>query len=360
MHPTATRKLLLIELWGLGDLTFATAIIPALRAKYQVTVLAKAHARPLLAPSFPTLDFIEWDAPWTAFRDKYRFRRWNWRELLSIVNNLQGHHFEHALSVRDDPRDHALMWLSRVSERHGFPRKGSNLLLTHSLASPGRNEHRVERWRRLAEAVGCASEHSEPRLNHAAYRSARIDQLWDKIRRPVFCLHAGARIATRRWPESSFAYILERVRAAYSFDILLLPDPDGYGAALAPLADHVIDRLSIGELVDLLGRVDLLFSNDSAPAHLAAACGRPVISVFGPTHPAWFHPWNNRERVILRDICPWRPCFDNCKFSEPHCLTKLLPELVWTEIKTHIDAVLTSGSAGKMSADSGTEMSTLP
>ena len=127
------------------------------------------------------------------------------------------------------------------------------------------------------------------------------------------------------------------MRVSYDFHLILIPDPDGYGTSLTPLADTVVTGLTIPEMVDLLGRAHLLLCNDSGPAHLAAACGRPVIPVFGPTDPDWYHPWGNKAHVIIRDICPWRPCFDYCKFSEPHCLTKLSAEIAWPEITAHIE-----------------------
>ena len=61
-------KLLVIELWGLGDLTMATTLIARALEAYEVVLLAKPHAVPLLKPAFPTLRFVEWHAPWTAFR----------------------------------------------------------------------------------------------------------------------------------------------------------------------------------------------------------------------------------------------------------------------------------------------------
>src|SRR5207302_11451056 len=92
--------------------------------------------------------------------------------------------------------------------------------------------------------------------------------------------------------------------------------------------------------VYVLGRSALLRCNDSGPGHLAACCGRPTIAVFGPSGPDWFRPWGDILKVIIRDICPWRPCFDYCKFSEPHCMTKLLPEAVWPEIHQHINRLI--------------------
>lgn len=346
--PTARAsckpKLLVLEFWGLGDLTFATSILRATVNEYDVTLVGKKHALPLLEPTCPSIRFVVYDPPWTAYHHKYQFSRWKWRELLSVITSLRADRFDAAISVRPDPRDHLLMWLSRATARYGFPAKGSGVFLTHPLRPSKTTQHRVEDWRDLGRALRLhGRETAEPYLEHTRYHSSRIDRLLETVRSPIICLHAGARMATRRWPESSFAFILKQMQANYRFHLVLIPDPDGYGTALASLADTVATELTIAEMVDLLGRAEFLLCNDSGPAHIAAACGRPVISVFGPTDPDWFYPWGNKSRVLIRDICPWRPCFDYCKFSEPHCLTKLAPEAAWPEVRGHVEQLLAGG-----------------
>lgn len=44
------------------------------------------------------------------------------------------------------------------------------------------------------------------------------------------------------------------------------------------------------ELGALLERAALLVGNDSGPKHVAVAVGTPTVTIFGPTHPATWHP----------------------------------------------------------------------
>jgi ADP-heptose:LPS heptosyltransferase len=44
------------------------------------------------------------------------------------------------------------------------------------------------------------------------------------------------------------------------------------------------------ELGALLARCALLVANDSGPKHVAVALGTPTVTIFGPTHPATWHP----------------------------------------------------------------------
>ncbi len=325
------QKLLVMEFWGIGDLTFSTPLLHAATSEnFDITLVGKPHARPLLAPTFPRLHFIGYDAPWSAYRGKYQLWKWDWPELSTLIGTLRRGRFDAAVSVRNDPRDHLLMRLIGARRRFGFPKRGSGALLTDPLTRTRPKQHKVEDWQDLTRALGL---HLEPlRLDHAAYRSPKVDALFRGFRKPVICLHTGARIAVRRWPVEYFAHVVRALRARFDFHLLLIPDLDGYGRALEPLANLVAPALTVDELVDTLGRVDLLLCNDSGPGHIAAACGRPAVPIFGPTDPDWFRPWGEIHHLVIRDICPWRPCFDYCKFPEPYCLTKLLPEHAAPEI----------------------------
>lgn len=348
--PTTTaqrRKILFVELWGLGDLTFSTPVLDAATRQQpepEVWLLAKRYAHELLHPSFPSLRFVPCDAPWTAYLGKYDLRKWDWAELGTLIRRLRAERFDVAVSRRNDPRDHFFMWLIGARERYGCPWRGSEIFLTHPIPRKKVRQHKVEDWRDIGTAMGLPGmDEAQPRLRHGEYRSPRVEEMFARIGggrggggAPVICLHAGARIAVRRWPEEYFAHIVQQLRKHFHFHLLLIPDPDGYGAGLEPLADSCLQSLSVRELVDVLGRCDLLLCNDSGPSHIAACCGRPAIVIFGPSDPDWFRPWGDIHRVIIRDICPWRPCFDYCKFPEPHCMTKLLPEIVWPDIHRHI------------------------
>jgi heptosyltransferase-2 len=348
VSQTARPKLLILELWGLGDLTFSTPLLRAAVERYDVTLVGKSHARALLEPSFPQIRFFAYDAPWSAYRDKYRLWAWRWGELLSLLAQLRRERFDLGVSVRSDPRDHFFLRMVGAKERYGFPARGSSVLLTHPLVRSREHQHKVEDWRDIGRALGFGEmERAEPHLRHASYRESRVEELLRSVSGPIVCLHPGARIPVRRWAEENFAQIVERMRRDYRFHLVLIPDPDGYGVGLSHLADTILPPVTITELVDVLGRADLLLCNDSGPGHIAACCGCPAIVVFGPTDPDWFRPWGDIHHLVIRDICPWRPCFDYCHFAEPYCISRLSPERAWPEIREHIDGLITRGIIGE-------------
>jgi ADP-heptose:LPS heptosyltransferase len=332
--PDQKPKLLLIELWGLGDLVIATTFLHRAVERYDVTLLAKPHAAAMLARDFPQVRMVAWDAPWTAFRDKYRFSRWALRQIVTLLLALRRERFAAAVSVRADPRDHLVMWLANVRTRYGFPRSGSTLLLNRPMARSTLLRHRVEDWRHIGETLGLPNMDSASPALKPPLPTGTVPAIRDA--RPPVCVHLGARIGVRRWPTAYYRDIIDRLRRETDFHLTLIPDPDGYGADLADLADIYLPRLSLPELMAALGQTRLLICNDSAPAHLAAAFGRPVVAFFGPTEPVTFRPWGAEHLVVIRDLCPYRPCFDYCRFAEPYCLTRLLPQDVWPEVRAYV------------------------
>ena len=348
-------KILLLELWGLGDATIMTAALgPLVRSGAKVAVLCKPGSIELLQPSYPQVEFIAFDAPWTAFRGKYRLASWPWRNIIQVLRACRRGKFDAAASVRHDPRDHLLMFLGGIPRRIGFPRKGSGLLLTRKLKVYSPKASRVDLWHQIVAAMAeifardegtptlhpaLLREPSGPCLNGEAYvqreASRQVFRLADTAegRRPVVGLHCGAKVAVRRWDERSFEQTIRHLREEARFHLALFPDSDDYGRGLLSLADSCHEGLTLPELVADLAACDLLICNDSGPGHIAAALGRPVLAIFGPGQPDWFRPYGARNHVVVRDICPFRPCFDSCHFSEPICLRQLTPEETWPEIR---------------------------
>jgi ADP-heptose:LPS heptosyltransferase len=248
--------------------------------------------------------------------------------LYALLVLLRKAAFSVAVSVRNDPRDHLWMWLVGVRRRIGFPTRFTMGTLNEPLDRRDRKQHKVQDWQQVAGVLGFP-ETVEPALPGLAEEYGRdgvravLASVSEEV--PVVTLHAGARIAVRRWEEDRFAALVAALRQRYRFHLVLVPDPDGYGRGLAKFADTVIEKLTLSDLVHLLARSTLFLGNDSGPGHIAAACGTATAVVFGPTDPDWFRPWGaeNRHLVFIRDLCPYRPCFDYCRFAEAVCMTGL-------------------------------------
>ena len=57
--------------------------------------------------------------------------------------------------------------------------------------------------------------------------------------------------------------------------------------------------------------------------HIANALGVPVVAIFGPGDDGVVGPYQDGQGVVIDKNIVCRPCFDHCKFAQPHCLDEI-------------------------------------
>lgn len=308
-----------MELWGMGDLIIATPFLRAATKKFAVTLVAKPYAQGLRDRFWPEVQVMPFVAPWTAFTGKYRLHRWPWRGLLRLRRLLAVEKFDCALSARWDPRDHLLLWLAGARERLGFPRTGSRIFLTQPLTKPDPRDHRYEYWCRLADALGMSL-------------PARASIPLSVPRDGAVLVHSGAGQAVRVWPLESYRQLVARLRALNHRTVVAC-DPDQRDWWLRAGEREVTTPKTVTELLALLDQAGIFVGNDSGPGHLAAFCGVPTLTLFGPQLPEWFAPLHPKTVCLEGKPCPYKPCSDYCRFPAPHCLQNISESEVWQALE---------------------------
>jgi len=314
-------RLLVLELWGLGDLVIATPFLRAAADKFAVTLLAKPFALEMHPRLWPEVEVIPFTAPWTAFafRDKYNLLRWPWREMLRLRRELRAKHFDYAVSARWDPRNHFVLQSVGASERLGFGRLKSQRYLTQDLARPHPLAHRSEYWRIAGKALGL----DLPAREHLVVPP-----------RPPgsgVLLHSGARLAARVWPLENFRQLARRLRAK-NFAVQIACDPDqlGWWQAQGEIATA---PKTVVELLACVDRAGIFVGNCSGPGHLAAICGVPTFTLYGPSMHEWFLPMHPAAVAFEGRACPYKPCSDYCRYAQPFCLADVSADEVWPQVE---------------------------
>jgi ADP-heptose:LPS heptosyltransferase len=315
-------KLLVVELWGLGDLIIATPFLQAASKKYAVTLLAKPYAKDLQARFWQDVEVEPFVAPWTAFEHKYRLLSWPWREIFAL-RKLVARRFEVGLTARWDPRDHLLLMVLGARMRLGFPRVRSQIFLTHPLARPDPRAHRYEHWRVMARALDLQLPSPEklpipPRRTGGA-----------------ILVHTGAGQPVRVWPLERYRTLIERLRQE-KFLVEVACDPDQRTWWLDAGEANVATPRTVAELFALVDPAAAFIGNDSGPGHLAAFCGVPTFTLFGPQLPEWFAPLHPAAETFEGKACPYKPCSDYCRFPVPICMFNSSEEEVWQRVRPFV------------------------
>jgi len=327
--PSSKPRLLVVELWGLGDLIIATPFLRAAADKYAVTILAKPYAIDLQSRLWPNVNVLPFIGPWTAFRRKYWLPTWPWRQMFQLCQAIRATHFDVGLSARWDPRDHFLLMLVGAKRRIGFPRVGSRIFLTDSLNRADPGAHRYENWRTLGRSLGLELPPSQFVTIPGGGRRTKSGEI---------LVHTGAGQPVRVWPLERYRQIVTRLREK-NYRVQVACDTDQRNWWLQNGESAISTPQTITELLALLDKSSAFIGNDSGPGHLAAFTGVPTFTIFGPQLPDWFHPLHPEAKWVEGKPCPYKPCSDYCRFPEPLCVMRWNESDIWAQVEPFVKQV---------------------
>ncbi len=307
----------------IGDVVMATPAVRALRQGHPTARLV-AVARPYV------LDVLG-GAPW--FDAILPFER-------GVSRQLRREQIDLAVLFPNSFRSALVAWIGGCRRRIGFRRYGRGFLLTDRLEPlrDGRGQLKptpiLDDYNLLAQRAGCPWPGCRMELFTTPADEEAADRVWQRhgLRGEVICLNPGAAFgAAKHWPAESFARLARDLVARRGCRVLVLCGPSERDLARAieqagvnSLAD---EALSLGLTKALVRRCALLVTTDSGPRHFAAAFGRPVVTLFGPTHIAWTETYY-RSAIHLQKKVPCGPCQLRVCPLDHACMRQLGPEEV--------------------------------
>lgn len=345
----APERILVSELWHIGDVVIAMPFLAALRRLFpaaKITLLAKSHARDTLANTGLVDDVVSFDFPWTFLDEDRRPKLKELLQIPAVIRRLRRSKFDLAFDCSRDGRNHLLLYLTGAARRIGFAYGGGDYLLTDAVPVGSLERHRTEDWLRLLEPFGTDIPRCEPQL---AVSDAERGWARDFLRRAgrakddvLIAMHPGGSSRLKRWSLEHFEALARIAADDSGARILWIVDPAGTGGgAESRLPERsIVARPSLRELIALLSECQLLVSNDGGPMHLAAALGAPTFAVYSWGKPEWWKPYAvARHSWIQREDITCRPCAGHCIFSEPICLTGLSLDVVAKAFRSELAAM---------------------
>lgn len=126
---------------------------------------------------------------------------------------------------------------------------------------------------------------------------------------PIVAIHPGSGSMAKRWPLKNYLELASRIMADGDAFILIFSGPAEDGLFQEEVDAFARGRLGVvhfawPELIALAALIDrssLFIGNDSGVSHLAAALGRPVLTLFGPTDHRIWAPVGLKTEVIRAD-----------------------------------------------------------
>jgi ADP-heptose:LPS heptosyltransferase len=331
-------RLLIVELHHLGDAVMSLPFVRGAQGKFEVHVLCRLAAKSVYELLAEPPRIHTWEPPWA---DDQPCGAWQAvaaaRDEGRVLRPLE---FAVAVCVWADARAEILMTETQAKQRIGFPMTHGNYyaadlpwrrqrlwsgraleafwrffhagrpLLTQWLHRESPSQSQLRCWEQIAESLGVSCDYSVPWI--------RVSAGSPHTERPVLAVHAHARVPSKQWPMARWRELVNLSQVTNRFDLLeILP------TGAEPVTPEQVRKLNTPDLASLVAALqgaDAVLCHDSLPAHLAAALGKPVVAIFGSGEPDWFAPWNNRDRVVQRRVCPLHPCIDRCGMDSYLCL----------------------------------------
>jgi lipopolysaccharide heptosyltransferase II len=348
----AAQRILCVRLDSLGDVLMCTPAMRALREARpgrSLTLLTSPTAAPAL-PFIPELDdVIVYEAPWMKSSHGH-----DPQADIDLAAQLAARSFDAAVifnSYSQSPLPAALLcYLARIPLRLAWCHENPYQLLTDWLPDPEPERvirHEVRRQLDLAAHIGCQP--SSMRMSFAVPEvdldsvRGRLAKLGVDAGSRWILMHPGASAPSRRYPVRHWADAIRALALRLGYPMVLTG-----GADEAHLVDEIREacgvavhsfagQLSLGEMGAALQLASVVVSNNTGPAHMAAAVGTPLVDLYAMTNPQ-HTPWQVRNRLLYHDV-PCRFCMKSvCPQGHNDCLTKIGPERVVDAVCSLLDA----------------------
>lgn len=333
-----SRILIVLPNW-VGDVVLATPALRALRDRYaeaHIAFLVKHHLSQIINGG----DWMDEVIHWPTGRSRPKRRR----GFLGLAAALRERHFDWAALLTNSFRSALLARLAGIRRRVGYDRDGRGLLLTDKLL-PERYSGKyvpipmTRYYNAISRYLGCRKcpTHLELFTTPAEEAAAEetIAAAGVEPGQPIVVLNPGASFGpAKRWLPERFAEVGDRLIEQHNAAVFVSCGPKETDTArdVAGHMRHAVTVLDdpvmpLGPSKALIRRAQLLVTNDTGPRHFANALGTPVVTIFGPTDPAWTTTESSNERCLQVPV-QCGPCMKRTCPLDRRCMMRITSEMV--------------------------------
>lgn len=296
--PEPPRKICIVRLSALGDVTHAVPVLRAIQDQWpqtEVTWITSSFEHRLL-----------------SLIDGVRFvtvnKKDGWGGYWQLRQRLAGERFDVMLQMQTSARANFTGACVPANIKLGWDkyraRDFHRWFMTHAVPET-RFEHQLQGHLAFARRIGLDAE--TPRwdfpVTHEA--AAFADELMPR-ERPVLLISPCSSHPARNWSAQGYAAVADYAIEKHDMAVVLSGGPSALEAemgsaieaAMSRQAINLIGRDTLPQLVAVISRAALLLSPDSGPAHLANALARPVIGLHASTWSRRSGPYSSLDLCV--------------------------------------------------------------
>lgn len=268
----------------------------------------------------------------------------------NLIHQIRQKHFDIIVDLTSGDRPTIISAFSGAKYRLGHDPCGKGLfgkkhLYTHLVPPTKTEKHVVESNLDVVRLLGMDTNNKSVTIFIPPEDQAHIDEQLNGLSASLVHIHPTSDWLFKCWRDEAVAKLIDYLQQERHVRVVITSGParkelDKVASILKLTKTQPINlagQISLKQLAAVSHRSKLFIGMDTAPMHIAAATGTPVIALFGPSGEHMWGPWGKGHTVIAKD---WecRPCGkDGCQGSKR---SKCLEEITFEEVKKVVDRYL--------------------
>lgn len=333
------QRILLIRLRKIGDVLLMVPAIRAFRQKFPKAYLAalvNAGTESMLSGN-PFLDeILIFDPLWKKLPFKQRMKK-EWE----FIWRVRQRRFDLAINFTEGDRGAFFCLASGAPFKVGVLRKDTSFwwkkIIFHQLIDLNKVKgHVIEQLLEIPRSLGIEIQDKKLEIFYDLEDEAKINQILEAAgiqKHDILVhIHPTSHWLFKCWRDEGMAEVIDALQKRDGLRVVLTSGPE---QRELQKVNNIINlcrsrpinlagQLTLKQLAALSQRCQLFIGVDTAPMHIAAAVGTPVVALFGPSGENSWGPWGEGHIVIKKDM-PCRPCGkDGCGGSKKsRCLEEI-------------------------------------
>jgi len=274
---------------------------------------------------------------------RFERKRWaapqHWPEMLRSLRWMRAQNFDWVIDLQCLARSGAFAWLANGQFLIGLDevREGARGFYDVAIRRASFHTHAVDWYLAVLPRLGVPVHNHFTWLPERPAIAAAIQSKWQTDGARWIAIQPGARWENKRWPVEHFAELIRLLAKKFPdtrFAILGAAEDKPLGEMILRAEPqrslNLCGETSLPEMIEWLRLCELMVTNDTGPMHVAAALGKPLVALFGPTEPRRTGPYGHLENALRLDL-PCSPCLkSHCTYEKPdECLKAISPATVF-------------------------------
>lgn len=316
------NKILIVQLWGIGETVLALPAIEALREKFpkaEINILATSRNKDVFF-SNKNIDNV-------VLTSLNPFSILNF-----ILKNTKK--YDLVIDMEEYLNISAIASFFAGKRIVGYSHGSRAKLYTDKVKYNDR-QHAAQTFLDLVKVLG--SDYAFGKLPKLAYSKSDKNAV-DKFLKNngiksndfVVCVAPGAAESakSRMWPFERYAELCDEIIAKHNAKIIFVGNSNELELVESIQKNmenkqtiNAAGKITLNQLFCLIEKSDLFIGNDAGPMHIAAAQSVKTLGLFGPNLPIRFGPYGKGNIGLYKGYnCEFSPCINVHKGQIPDCL----------------------------------------